>query len=116
MLRRATALVLAFTFTVSTAESVLGAVYDGEAHHETDAAAIEHQIVQGTHADEERAPVGEEHAHGGAADHCTHQHGVALTTSVIQGHLAAQHQAPFRSHPLGSSSRSIEAPFHPPRA
>ncbi len=115
--RRATALVLAFTFTVSTAESVMGAVYDGEAHHETDAAAIEHQIEQGTtHADEEKAPAGDEHAHGSAADHCTHQHSVPLPASATRADMIADQLAPLDSPPVGPLSRSIEALFRPPRA
>ena len=68
---------------ISAAESVVGLLRDGAVHHESPAAAAEHAAL-GTgegHRHDDRVPT---HQHGSPADHCTHVHGVAVTTAPLQ--------------------------------
>ncbi len=117
MLRTATALLLALTFTYSAAESVLGAVRDGAVHHESDAVAIGHQIEgRSDHGQEDSAPPGADHRHGGASDHCTHVHGVSLGTSSVRvQQITPEQSAPSLVEPTIHAGHTSEAPFRPPR-
>jgi hypothetical protein len=116
MLRRATALLLAVLSTYSVSESVLGAAHDGAVHHESDATAVQHQLEgRASHGQEDSAPQGGEHRHGGAADHCSHQHGVALTASSVRVHLAFEQAASPLAERAVSIAHAVDAPFHPPR-
>ena len=82
-LRRAIGIMLLVAIPISAAESVVGLLRDGAVHHESPAAAAEHAalgIGQG-HGHDDRVPT---HQHGSPADHCTHVHGVAVTTTPLQ--------------------------------
>ena len=116
MLRRATALLLALLFAYSTAESALGAVRDGATHHESDVAAVAHQIEgKSDHGQEGSRPQGTEHRHGGATDHCTHQHSVPLTAASVRVQMASEQFVATLAEPTVRAAHTMEAPFHPPR-
>lgn len=117
MIRRCVALALVFSFTVSSAEAVVGAVRDGSVHHEDTASAAAHASQsRGEHEHEDASPHGPRHSHGTAADHCTHQHGTAVTTACA----APAFMTAVASHATLDltiwSNRSLEIPLHPPRA
>lgn len=117
MLHRAISLLLVLSFTYSSAESALGAVRDGATHHESNAEAVAHQIEAGSkHDHQDRDPVGSEHRHGGAADHCTHQHSVPLTTVSAPMRGVCETSMPIFTESTFHRARSTEVPLRPPRA
>ena len=78
--------------TGSVLEPVVGALRDGEVHHESTVIANAHRLIDpdGTHGHEdaaesdESAPDSRDHEHGSATDHCTHVHGAAIgSTSAL---------------------------------
>lgn len=120
MLRRLVALALVLAVSAMQAESVFGALRDGEVHHESGAQAFSH--AQGAHGDHghEDGPLshqhGGEHQHGTAADHCTHQHSTgAPAAELALVYPAVQYVAPPTKQPAPAGG-TLAAPFHPPRA
>lgn len=121
MLRRLVALLALVLMVGSIAEPALGVLRDGAVHHETTASAAVHAGQSaGDHGHEESPPFdhqhGRHHQHGTGADHCTHQHGLALLTDAplplnvvpsAENALVAEYLAPIGRHPLDL--------FHPPR-
>ena len=98
------------------AESALGAVHDGAVHHESDVTAIEHQLQgKSDHGPEQAPQGGSEHRHGGATDHCTHQHCVPLISSAVRVQLATEQFVRSLVDPTVLAAHTAEAPFHPPR-
>lgn len=120
MLRRLVALALILAVSAMQAESVFGALRDGQVHHESGAQAFSH--AQGSHGDHghEDGPLshqhGGEHQHGTAADHCTHQHSTAVPAGALAlVYTPIHYVAPF-SEPPAPVGGTLAAPFHPPRA
>ena len=120
MLRRLIAFALVLAVSAMQAESVLGALRDGQVHHESGAQALSHaQSSQGDHGHED-GPLSHQHGglhqHGTAADHCTHQHGTAVPAAALALQYPAVHYiAPLTSQPAPAGD-TLAAPFHPPRA
>ena len=107
--------------TVSPLEPVVGALRDGQVHHETVAAAAAHaEAAQGDHGHEGLDAPGQhehgrQHRHGTASDHCTHVHGVGLAASfefTIEVRLSPQTFV----ESIGDTHGFTEAPTQPPRA
>lgn len=121
MLRRLIALLAFVVMAGSIAEPALGVLRDGAVHHETAASAAGHaDRARGDHGHEDGNPAGHQHdpdhRHGTGADHCTHQHGLALLADApvplnvvpcAENALLAEYVAPVGRHPLDL--------FHPPR-
>ena len=120
--RSLVALVLLVGYATSSAEVVLGEVRDGEVHHESTAAALDHTqsaSTQGEHGHEDdgqEAEHGPEHEHGTPADHCTHSHSVSLPgDQLVFNFIACTQTIPV---PL-ATTRSDDTPgslYRPPRA
>ena len=120
MLRRFVAFALVFAVSAMQAESVFGALRDGEVHHESGAQALSHS--SGSHGDHghEDGPLshqhGDQHQHGTAADHCTHQHSTAAPAAALAlAYPPVQYVAPLTPPPAPAGG-TLAAPFHPPRA
>jgi len=116
------AFALLLGYATSSAEVVLGEVRDGEVHHESTAAALDHTqaaSAQGEHGheDEGQHPEhGPEHEHGTSGDHCTHSHSVSLLGDQVAFRFIACTQT--IAAPL-ATTRSDGTPgslFRPPRA
>lgn len=121
MLRRVLALVLLFAVSATQAETVFGAMRDGEVHHESGLTAASHSSSgsQGDHGHED-GPLshqhGGQHQHGTAVDHCTHQHSTGAPSAMLALVFPpVQNVAPY-SDPPASAGGTLAAPFHPPRA
>lgn len=119
MLKRLTALLLLAAVLAYSAEAVLGALRDGEVHHESFAAAASHAgHGQGDHGHEDGPlghPHGPGHQHGTSADHCTHQH-TATPSGGLVPTLLAERGGDLPPEPADLLGRSLAAPFRPPRA
>lgn len=120
MFRRLIGFVLVLAVSAMQAESVFGALRDGQVHHESLAQALSHSLVsQGEHGHED-GPIshqhGSQHQHGTTADHCTHQHGASAPAAALAlVYPPAQYVAPSLNPPALAGG-TIAAPFHPPRA
>jgi len=67
-------------------EPAFGLLRDGQVHHETAASASTHTSAAGEHGHEDGAtqpghPHAPSHQHGTSSDHCTHVHGIGLTST-----------------------------------
>jgi len=112
-------LLLLLGYGLSSAEVVLGELRDGEVHHESAAAALDHtQSSQGEHGHEDpgsNPQHGSEHEHGTSGDHCTHTHSAGLLTH-LDFTLVAGTVSTLESATLIRSDTSVGSLFHPPRA
>jgi hypothetical protein len=125
--RGALSLTVLLSLAASSGEAVVGDMRDGEEHHETVAAALEHRVAQGRehqHVGESTsparpddpapAPAGEHH-HPGGADHCSHLHGVGIPPSFSLAFGAATTEERTDATTRASSYTPTARP-HPPRA
>lgn len=121
-LRRWTAFILLLGVAVFSVEPGIGALRDGDVHHESGAVAAVHAVLghfdQAHHNDDapptRSAPVGG-HRHGTLNDHCTHQHSVVPAAALAVAPDPLPERQPLSVppvHPAGSSADF----FHPPRA
>lgn len=123
--RRFVAFVLLVIVAAFQAESVRGAMRDGEVHHESRAAALAHDGLGGhdghedTHLPDHAPGSGHshdgQHQHGGSGDHCTHQHLAGLASPVqlaFFGTLSLQSVEPPAAH-VDRIPRTL---LRPPRA
>ena len=121
LLRRLLSLLVLFSVALSSAESVLGELRDGEVHHESNIEALMHAASNGGghHGHEGGGKHSHshdgEHQHGTGADHCTHQHGAPLTTAFGFS-LATAFTSMRVAEPPLHLSHSASGLFHPPRA
>jgi hypothetical protein len=84
LLSRLISLLMLLSITFSTAERVIGAIRDGEVHHESSSLAATHAVFSaGEHGHEDHSEHGPEHKHGTSADHCTHQHGTTVPVAKL---------------------------------
>jgi hypothetical protein len=125
ILRRFVALILLLVVSAFQAEAGIGAMRDGDVHHESLMAAMSHQSSGGFHGHED-APVpghapgspqapGGQHHHGTTGDHCTHQHLVAPVSSLALTFSSALSSQAVWSD-TGHFDRVPRTLFHPPRA
>ena len=118
MLRRFVALTSLVMFCASSVEALRGELRDGAVHHESEALAILHEIDRDAGHLREAADPGStsQHQHGTSADHCTHQHGTALTCPAIVPAPASPLRIVDPVHLATSRfTRSTAPPFRPPR-
>jgi hypothetical protein len=91
--RTALSLAALLSLAASSFEAVAGDMRDGDEHHESVVAALEHRVAKGAehrHLAESRTPEhpgapapdhGGQHHHPGGTDHCSHLHGVGIPPS-----------------------------------
>ena len=121
IVRRLVAFLMLLAVFGSSVESLLGALRDGQVHHETAATAAAHALkAQGDHGHEDAGslpdhPDGGRHEHGTSADHCTHQHGTALPAVFAFSLPVGTLSDPLPEPPV-HTGRLARALFHPPRA
>ena len=121
-IRRVVAGTLLLITAAYSYESVYGAVHDGAVHHESEASAAIHQThgPNGEHGHEDGAPPaqhhhGPHHQHGTASDHCTHIHGLGVTSSFELSFVCTfttQHE----TSPILRTAISFTDEFRPPKA
>jgi hypothetical protein len=125
ILRRFVALILLLVVSAFQAETGIGAMRDGDVHHESLVAAMSHQPSGGFHGhedaqvrdngpDDPRSPGGPHH-HGTTGDHCTHQHIAGLTAPFVISFSNTLSFQAIRSGP-DHFDRVPRTLFHPPRA
>ncbi len=104
-----------------TVEPGIGALRDGEVHHESAATAATHAVLGDFgHAHHDRTPPsqsapGSGHQHGTLNDHCTHQHSVVPATALALAPDPLPERQPLSISPGHPGSPSADF-FHPPRA
>ncbi len=84
--RRLIALIALFAAANTQGELIAGELGEAETHHESAVSAAAHSVLAaGEHGHEDGSSPEHRHdgshRHGGPSDHCTHQHGAALTTT-----------------------------------
>jgi hypothetical protein len=117
MIRRLIALLMLFSITYSSAESVIGVLRDGEVHHESMAAATLHASHDhDSHGHEDGSSPDSEHEHGTQADHCSHHHGTVLVKEPLVLELSSPAGfAPFLAL-FSWTDRFAEPSVDPPKA
>jgi len=118
-LLRSVALLFLITYAASAAEAVVGAVRDGQVHHESSGAAAVHQEThRGEHGHEDPGTGAEhdaDHQHGTSGDHCTHTHGVSLPRFCDFDVLASVLATAALLEASAPADRPPAPTFHPPR-
>jgi len=108
-------------YGATAVEAVVGQLRDGEVHHETVAAAAEHQADtgRGEHGHEDPATDGEhgpEHQHGTSGDHCTHTHSVSLPAAQVAFSIVTNAETELAPLPAFRDGAFATPLFHPPKA
>lgn len=122
--RKAISALAVAAVTIASFEALAGETRDGEIHHEDVAqAAVHHDALhlRGNHGYEDSgSPTdrshGPEHRHGTSADHCTHVHGIGLTSRATLVETSLLTTATSFELLNAPTDRNTPAPTQPPKA